>query len=520
MQPLVQLVKKLSCHPSTEELILFVGSNEDLVRTCLKLHEQLLEPSHSSLTEITSVCHEHQVTLEELAREVRCISNIFSPAAVNSHYDVLGLQPGATVEEVKKAFRRLSIQYHPDTSGDGDSRAFVEINLAYQAILKGGGAPVASSFRVDSSWRHTKESGQVKKPRQRQILWLSGVAVLFFVMSVLAQHFYKKQVMLSNLNTIDPILAKNVSRNETVVASVVSKATMQLDSATSEIVGLNYQTVDAGGALTSHPPDKKSDGKQQSVKVIVVSIDNGTEKKARGGVKNIRRNKRILLPGQRIIPETDDKRHALAMAHKYSPPQIVTDALGTSSGNLIAHENDSVVLSKSVPLKQLKAVRKKKRFVAPILQERNPGIKNEKSAIQHRKVRPDQAVTSLGHAGSKVDMVKINRFFQQYIAAYEGKDLAGFSRLFSPEATENNFLFIQQHDKYVHLFQHVDEIHLQISIISSSKQDDFIRIRGRFVLQLSSSHSATAQKTGPISFLLIAKGNQYKVMKLQYTFDS
>ncbi len=520
MRPLVQLVKKLSCHPSTEELICFVGSNEDLIRTCLKLHEQLTGPSHSSLAEITSVCHEHQVTLEELSREVRCISNIFSPAAVNSHYDVLGLQPGASAEEVKKAFRRLSIKHHPDTSGDGDSRAFVEINLAYQAILEGGVTPVAPSFRVDPSWRHTKQSGQVKKQRQGQIFWLSGIAVLFFVMSVFAQHFYKKQVMLSNLNTIDPILAKNVSHNETVVPSVVSKAAMQLDSATSEIVGLNDQTIDAGGALTSHPPDKKPDGKQQSGKMIVVSTENGSEKKARGSVKNIRRNKRILLPDQRIIPETNDKRHALAMAHKYSPPQIVTDALGTSSGNFIAHENDNAVLSKSVPLKQLKAVRKKKRFVAPVLQERNQGVKNKQSVTPHRKVLLDQTVASPGHAGSKVDMVKINRFFQQYIAAYEGKDLAGFSRLFSPEATENNFLFIQQHDKYVHLFQHVDDIHLQISIISSSKQDDVIRIRGRFVLQLSSPHGATVQKKGQIFFLLTSKDSQYKVMKLKYIFDS
>lgn len=51
-------------------------------------------------------------------------------------FSILGLEPGATESEIKKAFRRLSIQYHPDKNPDPDAHNyFVEyISKAYQAL--------------------------------------------------------------------------------------------------------------------------------------------------------------------------------------------------------------------------------------------------------------------------------------------------------------------------------------------------------------------------------------------------
>ncbi len=51
-------------------------------------------------------------------------------------YEVLGLQHGASDEEVKRAFRKLAKQYHPDLN-PGDKQAeerFKEINEAYDQI--------------------------------------------------------------------------------------------------------------------------------------------------------------------------------------------------------------------------------------------------------------------------------------------------------------------------------------------------------------------------------------------------
>jgi len=52
------------------------------------------------------------------------------------YYEVLGLEKGASDEEIKKAFRKLAVKYHPDKNkGDKDAEEkFKEINDAYQIL--------------------------------------------------------------------------------------------------------------------------------------------------------------------------------------------------------------------------------------------------------------------------------------------------------------------------------------------------------------------------------------------------
>lgn len=54
------------------------------------------------------------------------------------YYDVLGVQRGASPDEIKRAFRRLARQYHPDVSGETDAEErFKEINEAYRVLSDG-----------------------------------------------------------------------------------------------------------------------------------------------------------------------------------------------------------------------------------------------------------------------------------------------------------------------------------------------------------------------------------------------
>ncbi|MGJ3237662.1 MAG: molecular chaperone DnaJ [Anaerolineae bacterium] len=51
------------------------------------------------------------------------------------YYDVLGVARNASTDEVKKAFRKLARQYHPDVSQEDDAETkFKEINEAYEVL--------------------------------------------------------------------------------------------------------------------------------------------------------------------------------------------------------------------------------------------------------------------------------------------------------------------------------------------------------------------------------------------------
>lgn len=56
--------------------------------------------------------------------------------ADRDYYEILGLKKGASPEEIKKAFRKLAVKYHPDKNA-GDKKAeerFKEINEAYAVL--------------------------------------------------------------------------------------------------------------------------------------------------------------------------------------------------------------------------------------------------------------------------------------------------------------------------------------------------------------------------------------------------
>ena len=60
-------------------------------------------------------------------------------------YEILQIPKNATDEEIKKAYRKMSLKYHPDKGGTTDE--FIKVNMAYQ-ILQGGSKPSREFYEL------------------------------------------------------------------------------------------------------------------------------------------------------------------------------------------------------------------------------------------------------------------------------------------------------------------------------------------------------------------------------------
>lgn len=59
---------------------------------------------------------------------------------MNEHFEILGLQPTATTEQVKQRWRQLASEHHPDRGGSADD--FDRYRKAYLLALKDAVEPL------------------------------------------------------------------------------------------------------------------------------------------------------------------------------------------------------------------------------------------------------------------------------------------------------------------------------------------------------------------------------------------
>jgi DnaJ-class molecular chaperone len=97
-------------------------------------------------------------------------------------YQTLGVSPGATADEIKRAYRRLASQHHPDKGGD--KARFQEIQGAYDAITnpKPGAHDTGHNFQhggfnfdhiFDVFGTRFQQGHQPRQQQARMSLWIT-----------------------------------------------------------------------------------------------------------------------------------------------------------------------------------------------------------------------------------------------------------------------------------------------------------------------------------------------------------
>lgn len=75
--------------------------------------------------------------------------SLINQLIINNYYDILGINRNATDEQIKRAYRRLALIYHPDRNTSSDAHeVFMIINQAYE-ILSNYKARAEHDFMID-----------------------------------------------------------------------------------------------------------------------------------------------------------------------------------------------------------------------------------------------------------------------------------------------------------------------------------------------------------------------------------
>lgn len=84
------------------------------------------------------------------------------------YYQVLGIPPDADEDAVKKAFRMLAKQYHPDLNKSGGANVrFIEINKAYETLIDPEQRRVFDGERTE----HERPSQASESPQTDETAW-------------------------------------------------------------------------------------------------------------------------------------------------------------------------------------------------------------------------------------------------------------------------------------------------------------------------------------------------------------
>jgi preprotein translocase subunit Sec63 len=99
------------------------------------------------------------------------------------YYKLLGIDKSASADDIKKAFRKLAHQYHPDKNG-GDDKKFKEISEAYSVLSDENKRKQYDAYGSNYSVAVLKVSTFLASIKVATVKVLNLISVIFSVTSL------------------------------------------------------------------------------------------------------------------------------------------------------------------------------------------------------------------------------------------------------------------------------------------------------------------------------------------------
>jgi len=528
-----RLLKQLSRDYSTENTIAFVADNGGMLASCKKILTLCRDGSEEIREWVQKECGKQGVQYGWFLQEAGQILQLFqSDDEQDDSYGILGLPSSASLADVKRAYRKLTVQYHPDTAGNAGrdtTEQFIRINKAYHTITTSQRQESVNEISAVTahSWRYGKtESVPGSRVSKKSIVWIAVLMLVSVLSCTLIAQIYSQKVMVATLQKSGAAFVPPAKKSQNVPSAVAMTFAEKM-----KITETREKAKQAARQKESEADHAKRAESVESPELKAVKASIPAEQE-----------QAVAIPPQEVVPaipslpEVDSQKtkpaekvkkttelHSVETKAEKAKGKTMLEAGDTKKNTVQTTKNtiapdikkkDSAELRQ--PAVEHIALQDKQISDAPI----KDAVKQE-VAVQPVVEPPQVQETPKEDSRSGPDVQqRIDSFLLEYCRAYGEKNLKEFTGFFESDATENGKPITELIGTYANLFESTKTIGLQISTLKwEESPKGQITLNGRFKIDLVYQSAEVVHGRGKIDFLFAADHGKLLVKKMNYSFD-
>lgn len=548
---LLKLIAFRGTGRSIKEFFSYVLETDPDLKIVGKLVHEIKVQDAATLKWIKQSCLVKRVNHVEFVEKINQLLTNYTtiPAQIRKQYQVLQLTPWANKDEIKRQYRKLAHQYHPDTSGgegDGKRELFVELAQAYHSILEEEGYKFVSTPQIYPSCTAVEQDKPVKNPvvqraRRKNMIWYITTCSILLVLAVVSERIYQDTVMIRQLATAHSVdQQKDGDKSPKVPSdSPSSKNTITNEKPNAEENALLKSNV-------SHRTEIISDSNQDLSKEIkgdatknIQQVTDPIDLFDREEVQLIAETVKISGHDRIFTVSSQDEadcRHKESnhpvqhnsidrKAHKSMPDYAkrtqyqrdesrknVTQTTRIKPPNYFAVKEAKL----AVGMSQHSDTKDNIDFPAP---KKNPEVKTEKTVEKSHAVQPiSDSSRELPVKNQAIDEQMVRSFVNKYISVYNRRSLSSFKLFFTPDARENGKLVTERWSSYIQLFSQTEILALDFTVSRIKMQSAGAHVNGTITLHRSYPDGRKQTDNGLMSLYIVSIDRSLLVKNLEYSF--